>query len=282
METRFEDLINEIVKTGQHADFPKTTIEKEVLHHDILRILRNNGFLSELTFIGGTCLRLCYDAPRMSEDLDFTIGHPISETEITEIASDLKGKLNRKYGLPVDVRKPEKESETDTWIVKIITRPGERDIPSQKIHLDISHFPSFDRELRRLNNHYGIDLGTSNLLLYAESVEEILSDKVIALALRNRIKNRDIWDINYLDAKGVLLDSELTKKKLDSRNVPIAVFKERLAANIDEIGKEGFLNGFKNEMMRFVSKEMFENSVFSDARSAVFMETLLRGFLKSF
>jgi predicted nucleotidyltransferase component of viral defense system len=47
-----------------------------------------------------------------------------------------------------------------------------------------------------LRNLYGVDLGTSGLILQAQSREEILADKVVALAWReNRIKNRDLWDI---------------------------------------------------------------------------------------
>jgi hypothetical protein len=52
-----------------------------------------------------------------------------------------------------------------------------------------------------LKNHYGIDLGTSCMILYAESLVEIYTDKLIALAQRpNRIKNRDLWDIKSLTA----------------------------------------------------------------------------------
>lgn len=47
-------------------------VEKEVMHHDILREMNNAGYLQNLTFIGGTCLRLCYGSDRLSEDLDFS------------------------------------------------------------------------------------------------------------------------------------------------------------------------------------------------------------------
>ena len=47
---------------------------KELLHYDILLCLDQSGFLATLTFHGGTALRLCYGAPRFSEDLDFAAG----------------------------------------------------------------------------------------------------------------------------------------------------------------------------------------------------------------
>ena len=52
----------------------RPVIEKELLHYDILFALDNADLLDKLTFQGGTSLRLCYGAPRFSEDLDFAGG----------------------------------------------------------------------------------------------------------------------------------------------------------------------------------------------------------------
>ncbi|MDR1431687.1 MAG: nucleotidyl transferase AbiEii/AbiGii toxin family protein [Propionibacteriaceae bacterium] len=49
-------------------------IEKELLHLEILQALEAAQMLDGLVFQGGTCLRLCYDAARYSEDLDFVGG----------------------------------------------------------------------------------------------------------------------------------------------------------------------------------------------------------------
>ncbi|MCL7945172.1 nucleotidyl transferase AbiEii/AbiGii toxin family protein [Marinobacter sp. ATCH36] len=50
----------------------RPVVEKEILHHDILRELSHADLLQRLTFIGGTCLRACYASNRMSEDPYFT------------------------------------------------------------------------------------------------------------------------------------------------------------------------------------------------------------------
>ena len=52
----------------------QAVVEKELLHHDILREMAAGGFLAGLTFIGGTCLRACYGSVRLSEELAFTGG----------------------------------------------------------------------------------------------------------------------------------------------------------------------------------------------------------------
>jgi hypothetical protein len=86
-----------------------------------------------------------------------------------------------------------------------------------------------------LRNLYGIDLGTSGLILQAQSREEILADKVVALALReNRIKNRDLWDIAWLTQQGIDLPTHLIPVKLRDHKRKeakfVALLKERLRA----------------------------------------------------
>lgn len=49
-------------------------IEKEIIHYEIIRSLGRNGLLRDITFQGGTSLRLCYGSQRYSEDLDFVAG----------------------------------------------------------------------------------------------------------------------------------------------------------------------------------------------------------------
>ena len=61
----FEQTVNAVLanhKASQMPDYSviRPAVEKEILHQDILRTLSKEGFLQELTFFGGTCLRTCY------------------------------------------------------------------------------------------------------------------------------------------------------------------------------------------------------------------------------
>ena len=85
-----------------------------------------------------------------------------------------------------------------------------------------------------LRNLYGVDLGTSGLILQAQSRREILADKVVALAWQeNRIKNRDRWDILWLLQQGVDLPLPLIPLKIRDRKRKeaelIAALETRLA-----------------------------------------------------
>ena len=69
----FNSLVDDIV-TQDGLSAIRPVIEKELLHYDILFCLAQSGLLKNLIFQGGTSLRLCYNANRFSEDLDFAGG----------------------------------------------------------------------------------------------------------------------------------------------------------------------------------------------------------------
>ena len=55
----FERLVREAMRTRPELTSLRAVVEKELLHHDILREMNTAGLLAGLTFIGGTCLRAC-------------------------------------------------------------------------------------------------------------------------------------------------------------------------------------------------------------------------------
>jgi len=79
-------------------------------------------------------------------------------------------------------------------------------LPAQKINPDICAVPSYDHCPMLLRNHYGVEMGTTGLIIQAESLGEIMADKLLSFTLRpNRIKNRDLWDLAWLNQQGVTL-----------------------------------------------------------------------------
>lgn len=260
----FDDLVSQII--SQNTEYPvlRTAIEKEILHLDILRCMNSAGFLKNITFIGGTCLRDCYGSPRLSEDLDFTGGFDFSKSDMSELGNVIEHSINEKYAFPVTVTAPTKEAgDTETWKIKVITRPERPDFPSQKINIVICMIPSRDRRAAMVRNTYGIDFGTDGILLHAESLNEILCDKLIAVALRpNRVKNRDLWDIHWLSQKNVSLKNELLQQKLADRKIEENDFRKKYAERIEEIknGQRDFLF----EMRRFLMPSAFSNQFTSE------------------
>ena len=116
------------------------------------------------------------------------------------------------YLKTVLVYKPseDKQGNTSSWKISIIKEANRPDLPRQKMHIDVCAIPSFDIEKKPLLNHYNIVVPTEGILVPVQSLQEILADKLIALAYRaKRIKPRDAWDIVWIKQRGVSLSKDL-------------------------------------------------------------------------
>lgn len=241
----------------------RAVVEKELLHHDILREMATADLLHALTFIGGTCLRACYGSQRLSEDIDFTGGVAFDRSVLSTLGSVLVERLRVKYDLSVTVSEPRKDNNPiSTWKISVITRPEQKDLPTQRINIDICAIPSYDRRPMLLRNPYGVDMGTGGLIVQAQSREEILADKLIALTLRNRIKNRDLWDIGWLRQQTVELPLELIPKKIADHQRTTAEFLDALNARRRQLLEDHRLHGnFVREMTRFLPARVVTETV---------------------
>jgi len=154
-----------------------------------------------------------------------------------------------------------------TWKLVIETRPGQKLLPAQRIHLDISAIPSHDPHPMMLRTLYGVDLGTSGLILQAQSREEILADKIVAVALReNRLKNRDLWDIAWLAQQGVELPPHLIPLKIRDHKREAAGFIALLDERITALGAQPEIRTeFMKEMRRFLPASIVRDTVERDS-----------------
>jgi predicted nucleotidyltransferase component of viral defense system len=260
----FDRLVDEALKSRADLAVLRPVVEKELLHHDILREMSEAALLAGLVFIGGTCLRACYGSSRLSEDLDFTGGRHFKRSDLAGLASVLTDRLKTRYGLPVSVSEPVKTGgKVSTWKLTVETRPGRTDLPAQRIRLEIRAIPSHDPRPMMLRNLYGVDLGTSGLILRAQSREEILADKVIALAFReNRIKNRDLWDIGWLVQQGVELPVGLIPLKVRDHQREVVEFADLLRDRMSGLRAEAPMRkDFIKEMRRFLPAAAIRDTI---------------------
>jgi len=274
-----DQLVEEALRSRGDLTTLKPVVEKELLHHDILREMSEAGLLVGLTFIGGTCLRACYGSAQLSEDLDFTGGRGFKRSTLEKLGEVLTERLQTRYGLPVTVSEPVKTSgKVSTWKLTIETRGDKKHLPAQRIHVDICAIPSHDPRPMMLRNLYGIDLGTSGLILQAQSREEILADKIIALAFRdNRIKNRDLWDIAWLLQQGVVLPAHLIPLKVRDHQRTDAEFRRLVAERLKALKTQPAMRSdFIAEMRRFLPaatvRGTIENAAYWDFLNGTLQE----------
>ncbi len=260
----FDQLVDEALRNKRDLAPLRTVVEKELLHHDILRLLSSAGLLEKLTFVGGTCLRACYGSNRLSEDLDFTGGADFQRETLTAFTRMLVEDLLAKYGLAVTVTAPVREvGNVDTWKIRVQTNVGRKDLSPQRINIDICRIPSYDARPMLLMNPYGVEMGTSGLFVQAQSREEIFADKLVAFALRpNRIKNRDLWDIGWLHQQTVQPRLDLLAQKATDHNCDAQKFLSMLVERCALIRSDSQTElDFRQEMSRFLPAAVVAQSI---------------------
>jgi predicted nucleotidyltransferase component of viral defense system len=244
----------------------RPVIAKELLHYDILFSLEKDGLLDDLTFQGGTSLRLCYGSSRFSEDLDFVGGINFSTKKVLGIKECIEKYIGNRYGLEVTVKEPKEmalqamnaDIKVDKWQVRITTSPDKKDLPKQKIKIEIANIPAYSREPRAIQQNYEfLPDGYENMLIMVETLDEIMADKIIALpSCQKYIRHRDIWDLRWLKQHGAKININYIVAKINDYKVDNYQDKLHFMINhLEEViqGKE-----FMDEMSRFLPMDVQE------------------------
>ena len=82
---------------------------REYLQVYLLRTMHELGLLRHLAFVGGTALRLLFDLPRFSEDMDFSLDYQskLSASELFNHFTKLKTSLIQSgYSVAITIKKP--------------------------------------------------------------------------------------------------------------------------------------------------------------------------------
>ncbi|WP_322406994.1 nucleotidyl transferase AbiEii/AbiGii toxin family protein [Idiomarina sp. PL1-037] len=255
----------------------QTTVEKELLHYEVLASMAKSGFLKQLIFQGGTCLRMMYGSNRLSEDLDFVGGTNFDFEQLSHLRDCLKDDLSGRHNLKVNVSEPNYDKLTDQnrirvrrWKISIETEPEKKSLPWQKVKLEVATVPAHTKILRPLVKTYpSVPDGYTSIFINCESLEEIAADKFVALALRRTIKARDVWDIGWLNQRKIKVDAELVCKKFKDYQETggFKALAERLTQLPSYIGS----GDFEREMRRFLHSSTIEGSIEQDG----FMDYLI-------
>jgi len=283
----FETLVERAMRaSGLKAMRP--VIEKELLHYDMLFALDQEGLLENLTFQGGTSLRLCHGASRFSEDLDFVGGRQFASAQMADIKRCLEHYVGKRYQLTVNVKQPAElrqephyaDVRVDKWQLSVVTAPARRDIPQQRIKLEIANVPAYTREPRALHLNYDfLPDGYRDTLIMMETLDEVMADKLVSLTNNQRyIRHRDIWDLAWLAQQDAKVEVDLVRRKLEDYRVDgyLQKARRRQAQLADIVQSRPFLD----EMLRFLPQEVLERTLykakFSDYLAATVAELINR------
>ena len=191
----------------------KKNILREYLQYKILEIIFNSKIGQNLSFIGGTILRIVYNNSRFSEDLDFD-NFGLTEKEFTFLADEIKNGLELQ-GYKVEIKNVFKGAyRSYIKMPNILFNNNMSNLENEKILIQIDTTPqAFDyvRDLKILNK---FDVFTQ---VYATPLDILLSQKIYAALNRSRAKGRDFFDIVFLFPK-TKPNYEYLEKKLGIKN----------------------------------------------------------------
>lgn len=241
------------------------TIEKELLHYEILDALDRSGLLETLVFQGGTSLRLCYGAERYSEDLDFSGGRDFDADRFVSLKECIEQAVSSRYHVETQVRTPKRTSGlVSAWTVIVDTTPKRSDIARQRIKIEIASIDAHDPVYRPLTINYE-DLPDSyaEVFVPVESREEILADKVEAFVCSDHMRFRDLWDMAWLSRQpGLDLGKTAVLRRLKEHDYgEEAKYPERyplVGAKLDEAFNS---DHFSAEMRRFLPSDRIQRTV---------------------
>ena len=250
----------------------RPVVAKELLHYDILFSLEKDGLLDDLTFQGGTSLRLCYGAPRFSEDLDFVGGRDFSSAKVQGIKKCIEKYIGERYGLEITVKEPKEmvveadyeDIKVDKWQVRITTAPERKDLPKQKIKLEVANVPAYSRVPQAVKQNYDfLPDGYEDMLIMTESLDEIMADKLVSLPSCQRyIRHRDIWDLRWLKQHGAKINKEYVLAKI--KDYKVENYPEKLNDIINRLDSIVRGRGFMDEMSRFIPVDVQERTLKKD------------------
>ena len=197
----------------------KTTLyyeEKEYLQYIFLNAI--SRYSDNFVFKGGTCLRICYESERASEDLDFSTN--LSILKIKEIIQKCLrdfNLLNIKYNIY-----SEKEFEGNLRIEIRFEGPlfiGKQS-STNTLKIDFNKGKVKNKIVKVIQKIFS-DVPLFTLFVLDEG--EILAEKIRSLI--NRAEPRDLYDIWVLLNKGVKIDKKLLLEKLKEEKSELSKLK---------------------------------------------------------
>jgi len=177
-------------------------IREDVLERDyclawFLAVLSQSDLKPALGFKGGTALKRCYfDDYRFSEDLDFTLLEEIPFEEILRRLDAVYRGVREGSGISFAFDRQDRQQHTNShtfYLTYVGPLPAGNGV---KVDITVRERLMFPLEDRAVHRGYAefTDI-PENRLVRVYSLEEVATEKVIALMDRARNERRDLYDL---------------------------------------------------------------------------------------
>lgn len=223
-KNQFIDAINIAV---QETGFRAPLMEKD--YYLTLILSRVQELSDELIFKGGTCLnKIYYSYYRLSEDLDFSmrLPEPVTRGNRRKSMQQIKDRIEafaKQFGMSIDNAEKAGRNENKQYVYYFmydsVVQPTKQTI---KFEIGLRFNPIAPLENKPVQHKFLHPFTKEPLFeggkVTCLSLNEIISEKMRAAALRKIIAPRDFYDLDFILRNGINLADkqiiELFKKKI--------------------------------------------------------------------
>lgn len=248
---------------------PTRVKQSEVFQLLLLDALYAQSHSEQLIFQRGTALRWVYGGGRFSEDLDFVTRLPDSriETFLKKVARSVRAACIAQFGPGLAEQKLTR-SRPSAMEVLWFYRPENQRQPIA-VRLEFEELKPEYRPrcgphvLRNLPQVSGLIasgqlfLPYSSSIVVAETVEEILSDKIRVLFERGFIKGRDVYDYWWITTQlDVHLVWPVVRSKLNMYETPFVAARDADFFQT-RAGQAAVREALETDLARFIPPNLF-------------------------
>lgn len=233
----------------------KKNILREYLQYKILEVIFNSEYAKQLSFLGGTALRIVYGNTRFSEDIDFD-NFNLSKKDFSIITEKIKKELEDQ-GYKTEVRNVFKDAyRCYIKMPEVLFNNEISKLQEEKITIQFDTVPhnfNYQPDNKILNK---FDVFTQ---IFVTPLDILLSQKIYAVFNRKRTKGRDFFDIVFLMQK-TKPNFEYLESKTGLKN------PEELKRRLMEVAKKADLDRLAKDVEPFLfnSSDSKRIKMFSD------------------
>lgn len=207
-----EDLKKRPSTTDQHV----LNMIREYLQVLILKALYQSRYGRGLSFVGGTCLRICYNFKRFSEDLDFTLDREISNYSFEEL-NEIIGRFLRDtdFEVHLSVKSEKVVQKSFIRISKVLHSFGLSLRQEQKIHVKLEVDTNPIPVSNGCVETYFVTKFDEIFPILKHRDATLFAGKILAVLNRVYTKGRDFYDLIWYLKRKTEIDLEYLNRGLE-------------------------------------------------------------------
>ena len=176
-----------------------TNYLKEELQLLLLEAIYAVSFPERIYFMGGTCLHLCYQLPRFSEDLDFSLNKPAPAFHFVKFAELLRHKFNPEVtgmATEMNIKNAENVKKIIFKFPELLYSLNLSPLQNTKIQInfecDVNPPQGAQTKLDQLSSVF------NSFYINQFDLPTCFAGKIGALLCREYTKGRDYFDVRWL------------------------------------------------------------------------------------